>query len=176
MKKLIFCTGLTILLAANAALADLMAIGDPVEGGSWSQGFIESGVGSFDLVAVQMFSAGDSFETPTHSAFTVGSWSTIYEAPGGFPTLASATGPATTSLTWNIQFEGTSSNPLIFDFVAFGGETLRESARATWSGSGWSFVGGPWTPTRAEVVPIPGAVLLGILGLGAAGLKLRKFA
>ena len=25
------------------------------------------------------------------------------------------------------------------------------------------------------LVPVPGAVLLGILGLGAAGLKLRKF-
>ena len=27
-----------------------------------------------------------------------------------------------------------------------------------------------------SVVPVPGAVLLGILGLGVAGLKLRKFA
>lgn len=28
---------------------------------------------------------------------------------------------------------------------------------------------------RANVVPVPGAILLGILGLGAVGLKLRKF-
>jgi len=28
----------------------------------------------------------------------------------------------------------------------------------------------------AEVVPVPGAVLLGILGLSAVGVKLRKFA
>lgn len=29
--------------------------------------------------------------------------------------------------------------------------------------------------TEAEIVPIPGAVLLGILGLGAAGMKMRKY-
>ena len=29
---------------------------------------------------------------------------------------------------------------------------------------------------KYEVVPVPGAVLLGILGLGVAGMKLRKFA
>ena len=29
---------------------------------------------------------------------------------------------------------------------------------------------------KANVVPVPGAMLLGMLGLGAAGLKLRKFA
>ena len=31
-------------------------------------------------------------------------------------------------------------------------------------------------PATSQPVPVPGAVLLGILGLGAAGLKLRKFA
>ncbi len=32
------------------------------------------------------------------------------------------------------------------------------------------------TTVSAEVVPVPGAVLLGILGLSAVGVKLRKFA
>jgi len=45
--------------------------------------------------------------------------------------------------------------------------------------SGWPTSGGGsyydlWID--AELVPVPGAILLGILGLGVAGLKLRKFA
>jgi hypothetical protein len=36
--------------------------------------------------------------------------------------------------------------------------------------------GTPGATFTATMVPVPGAVLLGILGLGAAGVKLRKFA
>lgn len=35
---------------------------------------------------------------------------------------------------------------------------------------------GAWVTTHNAVVPVPSAVLLGILGLGAVGFKLRKFA
>jgi hypothetical protein len=35
---------------------------------------------------------------------------------------------------------------------------------------------GAWVTTDAPVVPVPAAVLLGILGLSVAGLKLRKYA
>ena len=33
---------------------------------------------------------------------------------------------------------------------------------------------GAWVVTDQSVVPVPGAVLLGILGLGVAGIELRK--
>jgi choice-of-anchor C domain-containing protein len=67
-----------------------------------------------------------------------------------------------------------------------------------WTTMQWTFVAGPgstttlrflstvtgannaWGPAldnvRMELVPLPAAVLLGMLGLGAAGLKLRRFA
>jgi len=175
MKRIMFIV-VMCAFAAVPAFADLTPIDAPMEGGSWSQGFNETGVGSFDLVAVQMVSPGDSFEHWTHSSFSTGGWSTVYENPSALPILATATGPGVTSLTWYIKFAGPSSNPLVFDFVAFRGDVRLESAHASWSGSGWTITGGSWNPTRAELVPVPAAVLLGMLGLSLAGVKLRKFA
>ncbi len=48
---------------------------------------------------------------------------------------------------------------------------------ASWFGLGrWSQVVPHAGSVDAHVVPVPAAVLLGLLGLGAAGLKLRRFA
>ena len=78
-------------------------------------------------------------------------------------------------MTWTIRFEGASSNPLTFDFVAFHDDTIVESAVADWSGSSWSIGVGTWQPTIAEltpavvqsslaIVPMPGGLLLGAIG------------
>jgi len=42
---------------------------------------------------------------------------------------------------------------------------------ASWDGSDWEIYMGTYIP---DVVPAPGAVLLGILGLGMAGMRLRR--
>jgi hypothetical protein len=196
MKKLItLCAGLVVLVATGGAFADLSSVGDPEATGSWTQGFVESGVGYFDLVAVRMLpgtdtttghapSGQDSFEHWGFTGFSNTGWSTAKElesAPVGWPTEVVAFGTSVNSLTWTIHFAGTTANkPLVFDFVAMktGQDVVAECARATWNGS-WSFsVGNYWAPTRAELmaVPVPAAVLLGLLGLGAAGVKLRRFA
>jgi len=71
--------------------------------------------------------------------------------------------------------------PSTLDFEAVEGPTAPGggSPIVTW----WGGTGMPpgnydytITLTGAQYVPVPGAVLLGILGLGLAGIKLRKFA
>jgi len=173
MKKYLFFT-VIMIFSASAAFGNITPIGGPVEGNSWSQRFAESGVGLFDLVAVRMTSAGDTFESATHVNFSVLGWATIYENDPLIPTLATAAGPAITYLEWDINFAGAKSDPLVFDFVAFNGTTLLESAIASWSGSSWTFTTGCWNPTRADVIPAPGAVLLGSLGVGLVGWLRRR--
>ena len=58
--------------------------------------------------------------------------------------------------------------------IPWHGSLIQLSTTGTW------FNQGPYATTAgsvdASIVPVPGAVLLGILGLGAVGVKLRKFA
>ena len=182
IKRLILIAVMCAFVAAPA-LADLTPIGDFVEGASWTQAFDEGNpsIGPFDLVAVKMTSLGDTFETQTHFNFSNAGWALAYENTPPSPTLASASGTSVNYLAWSIKFAGASSNPLVFDYVAFNGNTIANTAHAVW-GPGWSITNygtkpSPyWNPTRAEVVPVPAAVLLGMLGFCVAGLKLRKLA
>jgi len=177
MKKLaVLCTGL-ILLMVNGALANLTPIGDPGEGGSWTQRFQEDGwYGgthyNFDLFAVRVVS-GPPLLDPGLANFSDGGWHLVYE--NAAHTLASAGGTSVGYLQWDFRFSGAQSQAFLLDYAAFSGETVVGTSGIRWSAPGWSYPSTSWRPTRAEVVPVPAAVLIGMLGLAAAGLKLRKY-
>jgi len=179
IKRIMFIAVMCAFLAAPA-FADLRPIDNPIAGDSWSQRFQEDGIYggthyNFDLLAVRVVS-GPPLKDPAYSNFSVVGWHLEYENPSSLPTLASAEGPSVGYLQWDFLFSGSTSQAFLLDYAAFAGDTLIGTGGIQW-GPGWSYPSTSWAPTRDEVVavPVPAAVLLGMLGLGASGLKLRKF-
>ena len=177
---------------AAPALADLVPIGEPVEGGSWEQRFYED-LGTYNMVAVKMITSLDSFEhtliKASLSNFDNTGWSLLYENGPKYPTIASAQGPLAGNgpiqgwLYFDIQFAGSKSgNPLTFEFASYKNSVLNSAATCTWTPGSWAIINYGASPPSSfslkyyEVVPVPAAVLLGILGFCVAGVKLRKFA
>lgn len=138
--------------------------------GSWEQGWIWGG---FDAFAVRYVSGtGGPFEHPALRVWeSVGSgagWEVLLDTP----TLASAKGPyADWDLWFTIYGAGDSWENTVYDIATFHDEVFKFNIR--WDGSGWT--NSDWQPSYSSVVPLPGAILFGVLGLGAAGLKLRRY-
>ena len=155
-----------------------MQITGPALGGSWSVGAFAPG--TYDLWAVRIspVSLGlDTFQSPALQTTTAG-WSMLLDGP----TVVSIAGP-TSPINLNITFSGDNPPPLFeIDHALFNGSTkVLETHWIMANGSVFNQGGSwrhstDWNPTRAEVVPVPGAVLLGMLGLSVVGVKLRKHA
>lgn len=176
--------GLVLLVVVNGAFADLVPVGDPFAAASWAQTFAFTGYDSVaeepysvNLLAVKMLSAGDTFQSAVFMDFTTAGWSPLSLVPeswGNTPTLGVASGPSQQVINFALHFPDPVTNSFTFGFVAFAGDALRYAVDYSWNGSTWSVGKGTWEPTRASLTPVPGAVILGMLGMGVAGLKLRK--
>jgi len=123
------------------------------------------GLGSFVFTDVD----GD-----TITADLIGTWSTLGSSNNFAGVLGNVSyNPSTIGET---TFDGgTGSVPMNFAApLPWNGSIVHLTATAPWfSPNGFDVTGGSIDIT---VVPVPGAILLGILGLSVAGIKLRKFA
>ena len=151
-----------------------MGFGDVEVGNSWSFGVSASGIGLYDLVAAKIASAGDTYESPDARNFSQPGWAMVIDDP----TLASFSGPATSNMSWRMYLMNDLDKNVTIDWALFNGQTRVWTSRYIITNgalSGYEPMSQYWLPTR-EQVPVPGAVMLGMLGLGAAGMKLRKHA
>ena len=171
-----------VAMCVSVASADIndyimVPIGEPIPGGSWSYQWANFAL-EWDLIAIRMATyPDDQFESPGWSDITAPGWSVLLDGP----VVISMAGPQQNNFTAKIHFAGNSSDPLVMDWAAFrdGQDDATKYVRTTWNGSSWKGVtnsGQYWAPKRSEVVPAPGAVLLGVLGLGLVGWMKRRAA
>jgi hypothetical protein len=171
MKKLLIVLGV-LAIAAAPAVANMTFDGSG-DGDSWWFGVSASGIGSFDLVGAKIASAGDIYESPAARNFIPSGWGMVVDGP----TLASFGGPSTGSLSWKMYFANDLDKDVTIDWAVFSGQTLKFTSRYTivnGSLSKYEPNSQYWLPTRADVIPAPGAILLGSIGAGLVGWLRRK--
>lgn len=135
----------------------------------WSQRFAEKGVGPFDQIQITITSPTFSFADPAIGGFRgAPGWAQTFRDLAG--TMAIAQGPsprgADPTLYFDIGFTGARSSGFDFIFQAFNADTIVESSRVFWTGSGWS-IAAVGSDDASKPVPSPGGapVAAGFAGL-----------
>jgi hypothetical protein len=180
----VLCAGLVVLLCANSAWADLTFFEDYQEGNSWSPGgFQLDNTANHMQMALSVPGGFDTYPNASLTPWNPGSlngWTETYNdgttviwdsTVANRPTFRVWFVDAlkTQTFTWYLQsYKDGVLNPKDDNAIVFGNAKL-VSIGAPPSG---------WDPgyIDASVAPVPGAVLLGLLGLSAAGIRLRRFA
>jgi len=178
--------GVLVLAVSGSVLANPSMIGGPNIGNSWS--ITATAPGPYDLWAIRIspVSLGvDTFEVgaPALQTATAG-WSMVVETPS----LVSIAGPAG-SINLDVYFTAAAPPALLeIDHALFNGST--KVIETHWvlangsiynPGGSWSY-SNSWNPSRADVdgtsaatvIPAPGAILLGSMGMGIVGWLRRR--
>ena len=151
----------------------LLVDGDPIDGNSWSQGWIAD---SADRQAVQLewhWLSGSKGAGPNYIwGFSNASWSRAL----GTPTLSVARGLALTAdMTFSMAYVDPKSSPTQWDFRAWDASSnLLERVTATWNGSSWSLVANPTPVGAPAAVPEPASLALLACAVGSLGLGLKR--
>ena len=189
-----------LVLGACCALAGqargdltLQSIGGPIEAESWLQAFQVVRDTPFNHLGLAIWPVGatEGFKEPAWD-FSLGNphgFSGGAVNPGVFGTQWTvATGNATLGLLWQSHFAGAEDRQsFLLTLFAFDDNLNWDAATAYWNGKTWDF--GPRTSgiswdefvrsggvAGVMHVPVPPAVLLGILGLGLVGVIPRRLA
>ena len=128
---------------------------------------------------------GSAFEAPVLSNFTnpangnapMSAWNAVFDDMN----MIHATGPAVTvALAFDIHLDGSVSEPVTFQGVAFLKGVFQFSADFVWTGAGTLSITNEdmWNPDPGSfpgmVVPLPAAIWLGSLGLLGVVVIRRK--
>jgi len=172
----VFCAFVAAPVSADMTYTTVdgvtMGFGNVVEGNSWSFQVFAGGP-VWNLGAGKISSAGDVYKSPAAADFSNAGWGILLDQP----TLSSWSGPTTSNINWRMYFEDDLDKDVVIDWALFNGDTLVWTSRYTIVNgelAGYEPRSQYWVPTRSEVVPVPGAVLLGMIGLSVVGVKLRK--